>query len=664
MIEQTNERGEQLLQVRKQVRHSKPNSKKLYVFISILLLLVVAGSVFSVTGYNILDARYHNDQSLAQTSIQDLRKAEALLAAYRKNFFDDRPVNQARQEFANALPTFEQLATDLKSLPEISTSVPVYGTRLSIALQLVSIAIEVSQAGLLACNTLDLLIARFHNPISSKEQSLSMADLNTVIQNFNQIEMVFNRVVGQLNQIQQGIQQLDPHLTEMLGTFEKEIPNLQASLNTVGKLLPIVPTLLGIGTPTNYLVEILDSTELRPGGGFVGNYGIATVSKGRLTTANLTDTYLLDKPFVAAGHSTPFPAAYSWFGLSSEGWGLRDSNLDADFPTDARNAEKLYTQEGGVIAVQGVIAITPALIQHALEITGPISVPEYHETVTAQNLIDRIHYYQLVVDDHGQGLAVSPDGHSSVRKNFTALLAEHFMARVHQLPSSEVSKFIQLLVSGLHSKDVQVYLNQSIAENILHQLHLDGAIQQLKGDGLFIVDANIAGNKANGFITNTMNDQVVIDASGNATHHTTISYAWKTSGQIYGSPIYRDYVRVFAPSGSILQRQDGWQARGTSVAFGHKVWAGLFTLSYSQTRTITLVWTVPATAKKDAQGWHYQDMIQKQAGTRWMMNLQVTLPACTVTNSHTGGLISSNKHVASFAQSLNEDTNSEIGYTC
>ena len=52
-------------------------------------------------------------------------------------------------------------------------------------------------------------------------------------------------------------------------------------------------------------LEVLDSTELRPGGGFIGNYGIATFSGGRLTAAHITDTYLLDKDNLTAGHTIP-----------------------------------------------------------------------------------------------------------------------------------------------------------------------------------------------------------------------------------------------------------------------------------------------------------------------------------------------------------------------
>src|SRR5205085_5831196 len=244
------------------------------------------------------------------------------------------------------------------------------------------------------------------------------------------------------NQLQPEDLQLDARLSKLVGEFHTRLPLIQNAIGQAEALLAVAPQVLGIGTPAYYLVEILDSTELRPGGGFIGNYGIATLSGGRLMTAHITDVDLLDKPFEAAGNVIPYPPAYTWFDLAPESWSFRDSNLDADFPTAARYGEQTYVKEGGSVPVQGVIAITPALIEHALVITGPIAVPEYQETVTAQNLIARIHYHQLGGKAAGEGSdrIASPDGHSSLRKRFTELLAEHFLARVHQLPAADFSK--------------------------------------------------------------------------------------------------------------------------------------------------------------------------------------------------------------------------------
>ncbi|TMD49478.1 MAG: DUF4012 domain-containing protein [Chloroflexi bacterium] len=452
----------------------------------------------------------------------------------------------------------------------------------------------------------------------------------------------------------------------MVTTFQSELPTLRTWLDAAGKLLPFLPAMLGIGTPAHYLVEVLDSTELRPTGGFIGNYGIATFSGGRLTSARITDVVLLDHPYALKGQRIPYPPAYSWFPnyLAWESWSFRDSNLDADFPTAARYGELNYQREGGNVPVLGVIAITPALIQQALAITGPIYVPEYQETVTAQNLVSLIHFHQLGGRAAGEGSSYipSPDGHSSERKRFMELLAEHFLARVQQLSSSAMPQFLHVLTNALRTKDVEVYFDAGGAENVLQLLHLDGTIQSPPGDHLFIVDTNVSPNKANSFIVTTVNDQVTIDEQGNAVHRTTISYAWTLPGRDYGVHLYRDYVRVYAPSGSTLSAQDGWHPRGASTAFGCQVWEGFFSLIYGQTLTITLVWTSYSVAKKDANGWHYQYLLQRQAGAQRMLKVQVMLPLRANVTAKLGGFVSSGTHAAILTESWDKDLSVGLDY--
>src|SRR5262249_31744287 len=148
---------------------------------------------------------------------------------------------------------------------------------------------------------------------------------------------------------------LDPRLGLGIAAFRDALPRIQQTLADADAVLGVAPAVLGIGTPSNYLVEQLDSTELRPGAGFIGTFGIATLSGGRLTDLHITDVDLLDRIFERNGGHISLPAEYSWFPWGSYSWGFRDSNLEADFPTSAKYGESSYHAEGGDVDVQGVI---------------------------------------------------------------------------------------------------------------------------------------------------------------------------------------------------------------------------------------------------------------------------------------------------------------------
>ena len=641
---------------------TKRKTRRLRPWVYIALLIAFIGSIFSFLGYKGY-ATYSRDTSLVHTSMQHLQKGQALLTSITKGAFDAKTALQAKQEFSDATTNLRALNGDVALLPAISTSLPVYGTQLNTASHLVPLALNLSEVGMESCTLLALLFSRLHTPFVSDAQGLNKEDINVIQQTLTHIKTTFTLVEAEMSQVHGTNTSFDPRIERLVTTLSKDLPLIRTGLDTIDRLVTVAPTLLGINTPSYYLLEVLDSTELRPVGGLIGNYGIATVSNGRLVDAHITDVDLLDRPFEDQGKVISFPPAYTWFTLEPN-FDLHNTGLDADFPTVAKYSESNYVHEGGKVPVQGVIAITPALIQRILLLTGPIVVPEYQETVTAQNLIARIHFHQLggAAANEGDERVASPDGYSSLRKRFVSLLAEHLLTRVRQLAATDAAKFAQIFMNGLRAKDIQVYLNSSVAENVLHQYQLDGAIQAPPNDNMLVVDANVAKDKANSFITTNMNEQISIDDQGTATHHATLTYAWLKPGLIYGNPVYEDYVHIYVPNGSQLNTQEGWQWQGTSSGFNHEIWAGMFTLTFGQTQTITLTWTTHYTAKNSLNGWKYDFLVQRQAGTNWTLHLGVTLPTHAVIHSLAGGLKSSSKQTANLSSTLAENTNVEVTY--
>ena len=480
----------------------------------------------------------------------------------------------------------------------------------------------------------------------------------------HQVKVNVNQAVAGVNALRPGDLRFNAYLGKAVAQFHYYLPFLQTLLQEADQLLPAIPALLGISAPAYYLVELLDTTELRPGGGFIKDYGFATLIGGRLSAAHISDANLLDATFTQSGQTLSLPAGYRWFNQVTDSWSLRDSNLDADFPTAARYAEQNYSSEHARVDLQGVLAITPALMANALAITGPIGIPELHQTVTTRNLVDLIHYYQYGPGSHRQsGGILSPGENADGSRNFTELLAQQFLVRLHQLPASDFPRLLQVIITSLQTKDLQIYFNAPAAENLLQSLNAGATIQPSAGDSFFVVDANISANHVNQLLTKTMDDQVTIDGDGNATHHTTLRYAWLTNGEAFGPPTYSDYVRVYVPSGSSLQGQQGWQPRGTSHAFGREVWAGSFSLSHGETLTISLTWTAKGAAKKDSAGWHYQYLVQHQAGSSWRLNVRVTVPSC-VGRTPTGMIRLGNGQTAALNQFLVKDTPMHLDYRC
>lgn len=149
------------------------------------------------------------------------------------------------------------------------------------------------------------------------------------------------------------------------------------------------------------------------------------------------------------------------------------------------------------------------------------------------------------------------------------------------------------------------------------------------------MDSNIGGSKANQFVGVDYTDNVTIDSKGNATHHLTIRYTFHAANiyELYGPDKYHTYLRVYVPASATLNSNSGLNFEyysansfGPSDVAGHHLWAGHVVVQDSQPYNVTLVWTVPYAAQKDAAGWHYSLVFQHQAGSLQHLTLNISVP--------------------------------------
>lgn len=401
-------------------------------------------------------------------------------------------------------------------------------------------------------------------------------------------------------------------------------PRIAPQLAMVEAWLRVAPSLLGVVQPERFLIELMDRGEMRSTGGYIGDVGVMTIQAGTLQPFSLDDVYSFDRPYLQRTGWPGPPPAYPWWPFP--GFALRDSNLSPDFPTTARTGMRLLAAEGGP-RVQGAVALNAVAIARVLANVGPVTVPEYHQTVTAQNFETLIRSY-----------TENPIARfSSWHERFTTLLSHAFQSKLHGLPALQLVALAKTLLTSLRTKDIQVYLSDRAAEALLSQQGLDASIARGPGDGLTSVDSNLTVNKANMFTTVTYADAVTLDASGTATHRLTITYRFDSATNpglryyLYGSNFYLTYLRVYAPPGARLEHGDGFN-RGeeeinASDEPGHQMWGGLVMVWDGIPYSLHFAWSIPHVATRDATGhWRYTIDIQHQAGSNQQLNLTIAVP--------------------------------------
>jgi hypothetical protein len=280
-----------------------------------------------------------------------------------------------------------------------------------------------------------------------------------------------------------------------------------------------------------------------------------------------------------------------------------------------------------------VICITPALIESVLQVTGPISVPQYNITVSASNLQDVLHYYHLEAGAGFGQVSGNPYG-TSDRKVLDALLAKNLLAAAGKLSASQQRALGSVALTALQTRDLQIYFNNADAEQVLANFGLTGAVSTpAGGDSLLVVDANLGVNYVNADVNEQIADTVTLDASGAATHDLTISYTYNRRSHLYdaifaasgGGFYYRDFVRVIVPQTATLASSAGcgWASVTQTNA---RAWGCLFVLPASKTATLHLHWTIPRVMAKAGGGYTYQLYLQRQAGNLVTENITITVP--------------------------------------
>ena len=130
----------------------------------------------------------------------------------------------------------------------------------------------------------------------------------------------------------------------------------------------------GRGNAKTYLLLLQNNTELRPGGGFIGNYGLLKFEEGKLKEITVEDVYTADGQLKEQIESPKQLAQL----LTVDNFYLRDSNWSGDFEVNADLARDFLKKETGA-DVDGVIAVDLTFVANLLKATGPVKLSDYNE---------------------------------------------------------------------------------------------------------------------------------------------------------------------------------------------------------------------------------------------------------------------------------------------
>ncbi len=406
-------------------------------------------------------------------------------------------------------------------------------------------------------------------------------------------------------------------LKKYAAELNRQIKNTGNQIYFAQNSLQILPETIGLYKKKTYMLVFQNNMELRPTGGFIGSYGLVTFEDGALSDFKVEDVYAADGSL--KGHvDPPEPIRVH---LGQEHWYMRDSNWDPDFTQSASRIAWFLEKEMDT-KVDGVIAVDLYLAQKLLEITGPITLADFSETVTTDTVFFSAQTH--VQTDFFPG--------STQKKDFLGALARSLQEALVQEKVSKIALF-QKLQEAILEKHLLVYFSNPLLQQVAHQNDWSGEIilpscGTCVVDFTAVVDANVGVNKANLYVERRLKDTVTINENGQVGHLFEVTYKNNSpSLDTHLGGTYKNYVRILLPEQTDiisaaendlpLTLDEGTVASQSSVVVqvirGQKVLSYLLEVTPEEKKVISFSYNIDFADLKNTSQYRY--VVSKQPGT-------------------------------------------------
>lgn len=452
-------------------------------------------------------------------------------------------LESSAEKFSLAHKYFSEASSEMDKMGTVVNSgarfVP-YVSKISSGKNMIEAAKYLSLAG----ESTNELIKEFMNLKNSVTSGGNISLLNLFENTKTNIEIAEkNLKIAQEHINKVKIDDLPEEMKDKFSQLKKGIPDIIEILEAFSENSNIFADILGGNGPRKYLFLFQNNNEMRATGGFIGSYGLLDISNGHIRD------FFIDGIFNPDGQLTDKIVPPKPIQKISAAWSLHDSNWFPDFPVSAKEAIVFYERTGGP-TVDGVITITPVVLQKLLEITGPIEMADYGVILDSENFIEKTQY--KVEKDY--------DKDENKPKKILSDLAPLILDKIVKAKNIEtISKVAQVFLSSLNEKHILIFSENKDLQNIISKRGWSGEILDAKKDYLSVVNTNINGYKTDGVIEEKIEHKAEIQPDGSIVDTVVITRKHNGGNTDYEwwNKVNANYMRVYVPSGSQLLEVEG-----------------------------------------------------------------------------------------------------------
>jgi hypothetical protein len=507
--------------------------------------------------------------------------------------------------------------------------VPWIGTQISAARALADIGYEGSGIGVEGIAALHTL-----NAIRADEEGALGENVGAYLEAIEPRMAAVEEGLAAIRERREGIDTrwLLPPLSSFVQQVDARLARVEESVDRYYHGRAVADYVLGFDEPTRYLVLGLDNTELLPGGGLIGMYGVVTFEDGRVVERSFGEVEELFQGWQArsGGEYIEPPGPLKRYLLRDWTWSFGVSNWSPDFPTSARQALFFYDRSGAD-PVDGVIALDFAALEGLLAVLGPKEVNGYGVTIDSHNVTEEI------LAHIAKPLHPWEGDHA-----FAGAVATEIVDGAFAVDQEQWVPLLDALDRLAEERHLFLYTNNRRVQNSVRELGWAGQVRNGPGDYLMAVNASVHSTKLNLVLQERMEVNVHLNGDGSAQNAVTLHYEnrlgeWAdthdpdlVSGLML-SGLYGGYLRLLVPpQAHILDLQlDGRTVGAEEITeeAGKASFSRYLPLPRDSQAALLFIYDVPAVVS-DSQATHeYRLLVQKQPGVRAApLEVAVTLP--------------------------------------
>ena len=351
-----------------------------------------------------------------------------------------------------------------------------------------------------------------------------------------------------------------------------------------------------------FLIMLQNNAELRPGGGFLGQYAIVTIKNGQVDSTIVEDANLLDQR-IQVKVPAPFPFEKM---MQIRNWKFRDSNFSPDFPTNVEKAKYFLRLAGrSSNGFDGVIAVNSQVFDDVIGLTGPITVPGFPGEYTKDNASRQL---EAQVE---KAYIMDPSLDTQNRKAILKKMAPIILDKLFTL--GNITKIADLFHTEMKDRNVMLNFTDPNLQQQVASVHWDGTVtKDWSGDFLMAIDANMGALKSDFYIKREMNYDIDLTQPNplvtlNLKYmHTATQGDWRTSD-------YHSYLRIYVPQGSTFIDSHMVNRVATAEDFGKTYFGFKLDVLINGETDATIRYQLPASFSNMSIN-DYRLLIQKQSG--------------------------------------------------